>query len=109
MMFVYFIWMLIVNFVYILLLLFIHFISLLMYSLGTNVIVQVIFGELLKALMLLCRGDLSDTDVIVKICCSKPLKALMLWCRGALFSFKFWNGKQPCPKYVVGCICQCFY
>ena len=66
---------------------FIHFISLLMYSLGTDVIVQVIIGEPLKALMLLCRGNLSDTDAIVQICCSKPLKALMLWCRGTLLSF----------------------
>ena len=58
-----------------------------MYSLGTDVIVQVIIGEPLKVLMLLCTGTLSDTDVIVQICCSKPLKALMLWFRGALFSF----------------------
>ena len=58
-----------------------------MYSLGTDVIVQVIIGEPLKALMLLCTGTSSDTDVFVQICCSKPLKALMLWFRGALFSF----------------------
>ena len=64
-----------------------------MYSLGTDVIVQVIISEPLKALMLLCRGNLFDTDVIVHICCSKPLKALMLWYRGALFSFQFWDGK----------------
>ena len=70
------------------------FISLFMYSLGTDVIVQVITGEPLKALMLLCRGNLSNTDCIVQICCSKPPKALMLWCRGALFSFQFWDGKQ---------------
>ena len=62
-----------------------------MYSLGTDVIMQVINGKPLKALMLLCRGNLSDTDVIVQISCSKPLKALMLWCRGALFSFQFWD------------------
>ena len=51
----------------ILLYLFIHFISfhLLMYSLGTDVIPQVIICEPLKALMLLCRGNLSNTDVIV--------------------------------------------
>ena len=45
-------------------------------------------------LVMLCRGNLSDTNVIVQICCSKPLKGLMLWCRGALFSFQFWDGKQ---------------
>ena len=39
--------------------LFVHFISFLMYSLGTDVTVQVIIGEPLKALMLLCRGNLS--------------------------------------------------
>ena len=60
-----------------------------MYSLGTDAIVQAINGEPLKALMLLCRGNLSDTDVIVQISCSKPLKTLVLWCRGALFSFQF--------------------
>ena len=65
-----------------------------MYSLGTDVIVQVIIGKPLKALMLLCRGNLSGTDVIVKICYNKPLKALMLWCTGALFSFQFWDGKK---------------
>ena len=41
-------------------------------------------------LVMLCRGNVSDTDVIVQICCSK---ALMLWCRGA-FSFLFWHRKQ---------------
>ena len=65
-----------------------------MCSLGTDVIVQLIIGESLKALMLLCRGNLFDTDVIVQISCSKPLKSLMLWCRGTLFSFQFWDGKQ---------------
>ena len=65
-----------------------------MYSLCTDVIVQVIIGEPLKALMLLCRGNLSDTDIIVLICGSKPLEPLMLWCRGALFCFQFWDGKQ---------------
>ena len=81
-----------------------------MYSLGTDVIVQVIIGEPLKALMLLCRGNLFDTDVIMQICCSKPLKALMLWCRGALFSFQFWDGKQNLVLNMwQGCICQCFY
>ena len=70
MMFVHFMWMLIAYFIYILLLFVhsFHFISLLMYSLGTTVIVQAIIGEPLKALMLLCRGNLSDTDVIVQIC-----------------------------------------
>ena len=65
-----------------------------MYSLGTDVIVQVIINEPLKTLVFLCRDNLSDTDVIVQICCSKSLKALMLWCRDALFSFQLWDRKQ---------------
>ena len=89
MMFVYFMWMLIVY----ILLLFVHSFHF-MYSLGTDVIGQVIIGEPLQALMLLCRGNLSDIDVIVQICCNKPLKVLKLWCRGVLFSFQFWDGKQ---------------
>ena len=74
MVFVYIRWMLIVYFVYIFTFIPFHFISLLMYSLGTDVIVQVIIGEPLKALMLLCRGNLSDTDVTVQICCSNLLR-----------------------------------
>ena len=65
-----------------------------LYFLGTDVIVQAIICEPLKALMLLCGGNLSDTNILMQICCSKPLKALILWCRGALFSFQFWDGKQ---------------
>ena len=30
--------------------------------------------EPLKALMLLCRGNISGTDVIVHICCNEHLK-----------------------------------
>ena len=72
-----------------------YFISFLfIYSFGTDVIVQVIIVKPLKALILVCRGNLSGTDVIVHICCSKPLKALVLWCRGSSFSFQFWDGKQ---------------
>ena len=37
-----------------------------MYSLGTDVIVQLSIGEPLTALMLLCRDNLFDTDVIVQ-------------------------------------------
>ena len=47
----------------------------------------------LKALVLLCRGNLSGTDVIVHICYSKPLKALILWCRVSSFSFQFLGWK----------------
>ena len=66
MIFAYFIWMLIVYFVYILLL-FVHSFHFITHVfLGTHVIVQAVIGEPLKALMLLCRGNLSDTDGIYR-------------------------------------------
>ena len=65
--------MLNVYFVYNLLL-FVHSFHYSCIHLGTDVIVQVIIGEPLRALMLFCRGNLSDTDVIVYICCSNILE-----------------------------------
>ena len=43
--------------------------GLFIYSLGTEAIVQVVIGEPLEVLMLLCRGIYVDTDIIVQICC----------------------------------------
>ena len=69
MMFVYLMWVLVVYFVYIFTFIFSfissHFIIHVFFR--KDIIVQVIIGESLKALMLLCRGNLSDADVIVYI------------------------------------------
>ena len=54
---------------------------------GTDVIVQVVIGEPLKALMLLCRSIYITQMLLCSSVVGKPLKALMLWCRGALFNF----------------------
>ena len=50
------------------------------YSLGTDVIVQVVISEPLKALMLLCIGIYFMQMVLCRSVVGKPLKALMLWC-----------------------------
>ena len=54
---------------------------------GKDVIVQVVIGEPLKALILLCRSVYMTHMLLCRSVVGKPLKALMLWCRDALFNF----------------------